>query len=303
MLRRVRVVFSGWVFDKHTKFKLELAMSPNDMKFKDGNPTQTPLLDWYFDFTHLRDLSLRVGQYKVPFNRQRVISSGNLQFVDRSILNAEFNLDRDLGFEFFSKNFLGSKIFQYRTGLFMAKGRGNYQLGDFGFLYLIRLDLTPLGKFKHYRESDLERSKTPKLGIGAAYGLFYNPHKDGGNRHDAVTDLAPLNTFTSDVIFKVVGFSFQGAFSLRDGPRNGLGFSAQAAYLLPWCNLEFGSRFTMIRRMLDKTTMEDQNTLGGVVSYYFVKHAFKLQVDYFWSWASEITNGHDQVRVQLQAGL
>ena len=65
---------------------------------------ESPLLSYYLEFDYLRDLTVRVGQYKIPFSRQRVISSGNQQMVDRSIANGEFNLDRDIGIDIMRYN-------------------------------------------------------------------------------------------------------------------------------------------------------------------------------------------------------
>ena len=45
------------------------------------------------------NFELWVGQTKLPGNRERVISSANLQQVDRSLLNSRFNIDRDFGFQ------------------------------------------------------------------------------------------------------------------------------------------------------------------------------------------------------------
>ena len=47
--------------------------------------------------------SLWFGQTKLPGNRERVYSSQELQFVDRSLVNARFNLDRDVGVQTISQ--------------------------------------------------------------------------------------------------------------------------------------------------------------------------------------------------------
>jgi hypothetical protein len=44
------------------------------------------------------------GQTKLPGNNQRVVSSGSLEFTDRTINNSRFNIDRDFGlFRLFSQ--------------------------------------------------------------------------------------------------------------------------------------------------------------------------------------------------------
>jgi hypothetical protein len=44
-----------------------------------------------------------VGQTKLPGNNQRVVSSGSLEFTDRTINNSRFNIDRDFVFRLFSR--------------------------------------------------------------------------------------------------------------------------------------------------------------------------------------------------------
>ena len=112
-IRRARLTFTGSFFGKHNKFKTELAISPKDLKLTDSGLQRSPLLDWFLTFDYLRDLTLRLGQYKVPYSRERVVSSGNLTFVDRSIVNKEFNVDRDLGLDIRSKDFLGLGYLRY----------------------------------------------------------------------------------------------------------------------------------------------------------------------------------------------
>jgi hypothetical protein len=46
-----------------------------------------------------RNWELWAGQTKLPGNIERVVSSGNMQFIDRSLLNARFNIDRDMGIQ------------------------------------------------------------------------------------------------------------------------------------------------------------------------------------------------------------
>ena len=46
-----------------------------------------------------KNFEIWFGQGKLPGNRERVISSGNLQQVDRSLLNSLFTIDRDFGFQ------------------------------------------------------------------------------------------------------------------------------------------------------------------------------------------------------------
>ena len=68
-----------------------------------------------------KNFELWFGQAKLPGNRERIVSSGNLQFVDRSILNAGFNIDRDLGIQF-RHHFNLTDTFIVREALAISQG-------------------------------------------------------------------------------------------------------------------------------------------------------------------------------------
>ena len=168
-LRRARFVFQGHAFGKHNQFKLEIDPLRRD----------NVVLDYYLDFTKNRDIQVRVGQYKISSNRQRVISSGNLQMVDRSRINAEFSLDRDMGIDIRSRDFLGKNKMRYVLGVSTGNGLNNPQFTDFAMVYLARVEYLPLGIFRDYSEVDFARTK-PRLAIGATYSFFDNAFRDRG---------------------------------------------------------------------------------------------------------------------------
>ena len=55
------------------------------------------LLNFEAKVEKLQALSLHVGQWKVEYNRERMISSGKQQTADRSILTCPFTIDRQQG--------------------------------------------------------------------------------------------------------------------------------------------------------------------------------------------------------------
>ena len=81
------------------KYKLELGLSNKDIggisEFTNNAPRY--ILDAVIKWNFHENLVLWIGQTKLPGNRGRVISSANLQLVDRSLLNKRFNIDRDMG--------------------------------------------------------------------------------------------------------------------------------------------------------------------------------------------------------------
>jgi len=323
-VRRARIVFEGFM-GKHNRYKVELAMSPRDLGLDvllnpDGTPseeitvTQVPVLDWYAYFTYLRDFEVRLGQKKVPFSRQRVVSSGAQQFVDRSIVNAEFNLDRDLGVEFRSDDLGGLGHFRYRAGVSTAEGRNTSdELDnslDFRFLYHVRFAYLPFGLFKDYSEADLERSSRPRLSIAAAYAYIDHPKRQRGILGDPFpegVDPKFSHHFVVDSLFKWSGFSltteFQGRqFDRNIVGRNGWGLHVQAGYLFSKTGFEVAARTAVVRPWNERNTdLSTSNELVGALSYYLAGHALKLQADVGQNWGStRPAEGSTIFRLQIQ---
>ncbi|MBP47204.1 MAG: hypothetical protein CMH53_04640, partial [Myxococcales bacterium] len=338
MLRRARLVSSGHMWGKQTTFKMELAFAPRDLGMTDnksGNPPVTNkdntvsrslLLDFYVQFKQLRDLNVRVGQYKVPYSRQRVISSGNLMMVDRAITNAEFTVDRDIGIDIRSKDLFGlNKKLRYYLGVYAGEGHSSYASNDFGMMYLGRVEVLPMGNFKDYHESDHGADSKARLSIGLGYayvenakgnkGIIGKRPKDGGT-----TDTQNL---TADIMFKVAGLSFQTEYYWRKGrrqqdgkldvntgeplelekPRDGWGLMSQAGYLLPNTDFELSARYALVRGAGQSSSLADNNEVGGALSYYFASHSLKLQADLLHFWAEDFGQGDNQFRLQLQAAF
>jgi len=318
-IRRARVQFKGHVFGTHNKYKIELAFSPRDLSMKNGVPGRTPLLTWYMEFDYLRDLTIRVGQYKIPYSRQRVVSSGDLQLVDRALANGEFNHDRDIGFDIRSNDVGGlGGYLKYYVGVYMGEGRdfgdGN-ATPDFRLHYLGRIEVQPFGKFDDYKEADMERNLTPKLSIGAAYSFHHGSQglrgvlgtlpEDGGT-----TDYHSMNV---DYAFKAGGFSSTGEFHLRQGQRNpgdagpvtearnGMGWFVQAGFLIPRIPFEVAARYSGVTGIGDATSLSEAHSAGGGISYYVAGHPWKIQADFFHEWDGDsATPNSNLFRTQLQ---
>jgi phosphate-selective porin OprO and OprP len=326
-IRRARLQFSGHMWGKNNKYKAEFAVSPRDTSMDEDGPGTSVLLDWYMQFGQLRDANLRIGQYKVPFNRQRVVSSGDLQLVDRSIVNSRLNLDRDLGLDFRSKNLFGLDLFKYYAGVYVGEGRNTHVNSDTGLMYLGRVEFLPLGMgFKDYKEGDLERLQKPKLSIGVGTAYLDRAKYNRGIKGDApadggTTDVTMLN---ADVTFKYAGYSLFSEYIMRSGKRDAgdavdedgtaipeeaapdaYGLMVQSGYLLPRTNLEIAARWGMVESNGDDSTAKPRGEVGGGLSYYFAQHPLKLQADYF-RLAEGEGNAEEvahEVRVQLQAAL
>jgi hypothetical protein len=348
-LRRARVSLAGNMWGEDTRYKVELAVAPRDLRREPVNvvglpeaPVDAsgmdaalaterdvvqapPLLDWYVDFTQIRDLNVRAGQAKVPFSRQRMMPDSDSQFVDTRITNDEFNLDRDIGIDFRAPDLLGAGVFRYYAGLYAGEGPNGSDktlgAGEPGFMYLVRAELLPLGMFADVSEADFERSDDARLSVGLAYALVQgdavSPQADAfGVPVIGGAEMAPLvdfnaHNFTADAMFKLAGASVGTAFHHRkvDGtfggadPQNGLGWMLQAGYLLPRTIVELAAAYALIRGS-GATSLRDDNEAGGGVNLYFARHWLKLQGDVFHLWGPTRPGGGDnRLRLQLQASL
>jgi hypothetical protein len=283
------------------------------------------LLDWYVHFDHLRDLQLRAGQYKVPFNRQRVISSGDLQLVDRALANGEFTLDRDVGLDLRSSDFLGLDRLRYYAGVYMGEGRDTFKAKNFDMMYIGRVEFLPFGMFEDYKEADFERSKRPNISLGGAYAFLDGAQRNRGILGDVPTDggATDYHNVTADFVLKMLGLSVTGEFFYRKGyrdygeatvpdamgtevpaprelPRTGIGWFLQGGFLIPRIPFEIAGRYSEVRPF-DTSSLRERHEAGGGVGYYFAQHSLKLQLDYFRNWFdADLVRGTDEVRLQLQ---
>ena len=339
-VRRPWLYFKGHVFGKHNKFFAQLALAPLDLDVRDGVPHKTPLLDWFVEFDYLRDLTVRAGQYKVPYSREWLVSSSAFQLVDRSIANGEFTHGRDIGINFQSKDLGGlGGYLRYYAGVFMGEGRdfgSRNATPDFKLHYVARLEALPLGGFSEYRESDIVRHQKPKLALGVAYAFHHQAQRLKGVGGPIAEDLGTTDYYsaTADYLFEYAGFSSLGDVHWRQGSRhvgpgpvgdgtgpntaarNGMGWFLQAGYLLPTIPFEIAARYSGIMALGQQdpgnitndpggfTSLISRHSIGAGVNYYIAGHPWKVQLDYFRGWnEGSFSTGTNAIRSQLQLTL
>lgn len=305
LVRRARLKFDGFAYSPKLQYKIELGLSNRDMSGASQFTSNTPryIYDAVVKWNFYKNFVLWFGQAKLPGNIERVISSGDLMQVDRSLLNARFNIDRDIGFQL-RHNFNLSEKILVREILAVSQGEGrNITSGNLGgHQYTTRLELLPFGEFLkkgEYRGSDQMREQTPKLMLAATFDHNQNAVKTRSNQGTYMfTDTGlfetDINTLFIDAMFKYHGFSFMGEYAHRtavdplaknsDGSRTGDqvdvgdGINLQSGYMFK-NNLEVSGRFTHLK--LDKEITginpQSQYTLG--LSKYIVGHKLKVQTD------------------------
>ena len=305
LIRRSRLKFDGFAFSPKLKYKVELGLSNRDQSGASEYTSNAPryILDAVLKWNFSGNFVLWFGQTKLPGNRERVISSANLQQVDRSLLNSRFTIDRDMGVQLrhhfnLTDTFLVKEIFS------IAQGEGrNITTGNLGgHQYTTRVELFPFGDFKSkgdYKGSDLKFEPSPKLSLGVAYDFNNNASKTRSNQGSYMTNdtgfySTNISTLFLDAMYKHQGFSLMAEYANRtaddafaknsdgsltgDEVQVGNGLNIQTGYLVSK-TVELSGRYTNIS--LDKEITgkgsENQYTLG--LSKYIAGHSLKVQTD------------------------
>ena len=117
--KRVRPSFTVTLPKYHTDFRLLLSAAPGSLE----------LMDMYLNSRLSSNLSVRFGQYKVPFTRYRIQSLHRLTFVDWSIVSRYFGAERQLGLTVHNGYDKPPRL-AYALGLFTGVGmRASHAVG------------------------------------------------------------------------------------------------------------------------------------------------------------------------------
>jgi polyhydroxyalkanoate synthesis regulator phasin len=282
-VRRARLLFDGNVLYPWMKYGTQVTLEGGSAALRDA---------WieaaYFDYA-----KPRIGQYKVPFDREFLTSAFSLQLIDRSIASSAFSLQRDIGVQ------LSGKFFQdqlnYAVGMFNGSG-ANQSNQDQNFMYVGRLVYTPFGSYP-YSQGALDKPSSPKLAIGAAGA--YLPGLEPGERKSLAgplgnTNIVPVNSdvyqLTADLAFKYQDFSFEGGYQFRNidpekptpfGEESAQGFYLQGGYFVIPKEFELAARYSWVNpdNPNSKNNNNQQEYTGGL-SYYLYGHSLKLQANY-----------------------
>jgi phosphate-selective porin OprO and OprP len=227
------------------------------------------------------------GQYKVPFGRQQLISSGNQQFVDRSLVADEYLRGRDIGVSV--QGAVWSNKLEYRVGMFNGNGLTRPSNDNDKFQYNARLMWQPNGNQvlaqrawvsgALYSEADFESTTVPLY----AFGLNYE-HNDF-HRTTTGNDFKS-NAFGLDGVFKYRGIFATGEYYWRDREgETGGSFDSNGYYLQGGVMLnrrrtwEAAARYGW-REVNSTLVNNDITEVRGGISYYYRRHSLKFQTDF-----------------------
>lgn len=295
-VRRLRMRMDGYIYTPKISYSVQLAFTRGDQDFDDTGVANI-VRDAVMFYNFSDDFYISFGQNKLPGNRQRVNSSGQLQFSDRSLVNSHFTLDRDFGISFNLSKKISEIPFNAKVAISTGEGRPA-QSTDKGLAYTGRLEFLPLGDFTNdgdYSEGDIEREESPKISIGGGYSYNDNTTREGGQTGRYVANPFTLKTTFFDAIFKYQGFAYQAEYMSRDidDPLNmtigdnpeetygykGWGLNQQTSYLLNH-GYEIAARYTYVEPNQEINMFEDQTEIIEIgLTKYFKAHRLKFQLN------------------------
>lgn len=295
-IRRLRLRMDGFIYNPKLSYSIQLGFTRGDQDYDDtrvANLVRDAVI--FYNFTD--NFYMAFGLNKLPGNRQRVNSSGELQFAERSLVNATFNVDRDFGIKAYYSPKIGSVPIHLKGAITTGEGRV-VNVTDDGLAYTGRAEFLPLGAFTNggdYYEGDLEYEETPKLSIGGGYS--YNDRTTRVHGQTGGYLGAPLTLKTSfyDAIFKYRGWAYQVEYMKRDVDNpitiddegepthafKGQGVNQQLSYVLNRkAGYELAGRYTWIMPHDDIRSLESQTDVIELgLTKYFRAHRLKLQLN------------------------
>lgn len=215
-VRRLRLRLDGYMLTTKLRYYVQLNFSRADLDLESDVVAQ-PLRDALVYYFFSERFYAGFGQGKLPGNRQRVISSGNQQFPDRSIANSAFTLDRDVGLFLYGTVPVGSQFVNLKSAITSGDGR-NALVGSNGLCYTGRVEWLPLGSFRNsgdYSEGDLEMEPRPRLSLAAGYAFNNLAVRAGGQLGASLYAPRDISTFIADFVLKHKGWSLSAEYFNR----------------------------------------------------------------------------------------
>ncbi len=323
-VKRLRLRFDGYIFSPKLLYSIQLGFTPYDNQTLPNGNTNI-VRDAMVFYMPNSTWNIGFGQTKIKANRARMNSSSALQFVDRSIVNSTFNIDRDFGFFGEFHKVLGKEFdLGLKGSVTMGEGR-NFSVSDnAGFAYTGRVELYPLGRFKalgDVAEGDFEREESVKFLLAGAYSFNDKTTRVHG-QNGALTpngETRDLHSYFVDFILKYQGFAFYVDYMGRACDRplfksdpeayvfTGNGLNLQTSYLFPkkWEVALRNSTLFPKDEVQPLVGYKTNNQTTVAVTKYLIGHSLKVQADASFNHRSESRLPYDrwEIRFQVELGL
>jgi len=324
------VTFNDFNDQQNSVFKI------NRSRLKVGGHAYQPWLKYYWEYdlgrSNLLDfrvmiekwewLNLKLGQWKVEFSRERRISSGGQQLVDRSILNRNFTVDRQQGVELYGRlRDKGALDFSYWAGVFTGTGRGARDNDDKNLMYFGRLQWNFLGEALGFKSVDFEIHQKPAAIIAVAgvtnRSSFTRFSSAGGGVLAGFEEQNPgqyrMNQVNLETALMYKGLSWQSEFHTKEivdhfnnkQTSTLTGYYLQAGYLahqsINWWPepLEIAARYAHY----DPSEVSDYNLdeVSLAFNWFFKQHKNKLSMEVSnFDYETPQTNVENEWRFRVQ---
>ncbi len=297
MIRRARTKLRGHAYRTWLEYYLQYDWA--DPILRDLNLT----------ISKYRWATLEVGRGKVLYNDERKTSSANQQFVNRSIVNDVFTVDRQQGVQLYGNVFPETVAdTTYYLGVFSGKGVGERNNDDHHLMYNVRLQWNALGGEIPFSQSDTEYREQPALNFAIAANtnrsacLAFETNQISCRPlpwapYDTIGEPGQyrINQMMGEIRFKWVGFSLLHEFHAKqindtlaapDDPfrrTTMLGGLLQAGYFphhdLPIFpeNLEIAGRYASVNPRLAVNNIRQHET-SVVMTYFLNSHQNKVNL-------------------------
>jgi hypothetical protein len=176
-LKRARLVLSGNAWTPEFSYFTVL-----DGRSSSGDDLR--LLDYYLTFDFGRYLwqcepgyiGLKAGKYKMPFHLARYLSSRSLEFTDRSMASAYFDVNRSLGWGLYGRVLNDYVPYEWEVALFNGLVSGGAETGSSGTLdnnnaYSARIISNPIGEWGDSGLADFSCHSSLAIRFGGAFAF------------------------------------------------------------------------------------------------------------------------------------
>jgi phosphate-selective porin OprO/OprP len=293
-IRRLRLRGDGYILGEKLAYSFQLSFSRGDQDFDNtgvANIVRDAVVFYHFN----KNFYIALGQNKLPGNRQRVNSSGQLQFADRSIVNAALTVDRDFGLKAYYSNKIGEAVYHIKGAVSTGEGR-SVNTTDKGLAYTGRLEFLPFGNFSKggdYSEGDLEREQSVKLSLAGGYSFNKGTTNSGGQLGKDLYNGVDMGTLMLDAIVKYNGWAYAVEYIERDVDNpftynvdnelsyayEGRGFNQQASYIFK-NDFETAFRYSNLKPSNSLSSLENTKEVFELgLTKYLRGHKVKAQVN------------------------
>jgi phosphate-selective porin len=205
-INRARLKIGGHAYQPWIKYYLEYELA------------QSNLLNFTIKLEKWEWLRLQVGQWKVEYSRERLISSGEQQMVDRSVINRPFTIDRQQGVGVYGHlEGNGAADFSYWAAALTGTGRGSTTNDDQHLMYFGRFQWNFLGDLLEFEGGDMAIHERPSALVAVSAVTNRSPYtrfsQAGGGSLEGYENGQPgqyrVNQTNIETAFMYRGLSWQ----------------------------------------------------------------------------------------------